>query len=45
MCAGVLTLAALVTGYVVLTAHMVEPDGPWDRQAVMQQMTRPPLVP
>jgi hypothetical protein len=23
-----------VTGYVVLTAYMVEPDGPWDGQAV-----------
>ncbi len=23
-----------MTGYVVLTAYMVEPDGPWDRQAV-----------
>ncbi|MEK8141785.1 hypothetical protein NKH18_01460 [Streptomyces sp. M10(2022)] len=23
-----------MTGYVVLTAYMVEPDGPWDHQAV-----------
>ncbi|WP_217235183.1 hypothetical protein [Streptomyces sp. AC555_RSS877] len=23
-----------MTGYVVLTSYMVEPDGPWDRQAV-----------
>ncbi|WP_371615566.1 hypothetical protein [Streptomyces sp. NBC_00454] len=29
-----LALAHLVTCYVVLTAYMVEPDGPWDRQAV-----------
>ncbi|MEV7614940.1 hypothetical protein [Streptomyces sp. NPDC089799] len=29
-----LVLAHLVTGYVVLTAYMVEPDGPWDSQAV-----------
>ncbi|MFJ9862604.1 hypothetical protein [Streptomyces sp. NPDC101165] len=34
VCAVVLALATLVTGYVVLTAFMVEPDGPWDRQAV-----------
>ncbi|MGW1540487.1 hypothetical protein ACWCPM_09625 [Streptomyces sp. NPDC002309] len=34
VCAGVLALGTLVTGYVVLTAYMVEPDGPWDRQAV-----------
>ncbi len=34
VCAVVLALATLVTGYVVLTAYMVEPDGPWDRQAV-----------
>ncbi|MDF6021282.1 hypothetical protein [Streptomyces sp. JH34] len=23
-----------MTGYVALTAYMVEPDGPWDQQAV-----------
>lgn len=34
VCVVVLALATLVTGYVVLTAYMVEPDGPWDRQAV-----------
>ncbi|GAA0666328.1 hypothetical protein GCM10009535_52620 [Streptomyces thermocarboxydovorans] len=34
VCAVVLALGALVTGYVVLTAYMVEPDGPWDQQAV-----------
>ncbi|CAL9508436.1 hypothetical protein [Streptomyces sp. enrichment culture] len=34
VCAVVLALGALVTGYVVLTAYMVEPDGPWDTQAV-----------
>lgn len=34
VCALVLALAMLVTGYVVLTACMVEPDGPWDKQAV-----------
>ncbi|MGW2560381.1 hypothetical protein ACWCXB_14265 [Streptomyces sp. NPDC001514] len=34
VCAVVLALGHLVTGYVVLTAYMVEPDGPWDRQAV-----------
>ncbi|MFD3499321.1 hypothetical protein ACFWWT_06320 [Streptomyces sp. NPDC058676] len=34
VCAVVVALGALVTGYVVLTAYMVEPDGPWDRQAV-----------
>ncbi|MFD9094842.1 hypothetical protein [Streptomyces collinus] len=34
VCAVVLALVALVTGYVVLTAYMVEPDGSWDRQAV-----------
>lgn len=34
VCAVVLALATLVTGYVVLTAYVVEPDGPWDEQAV-----------
>ncbi|MFC4468063.1 hypothetical protein ACFPH6_26605 [Streptomyces xiangluensis] len=34
VCAVVLALGTLVTGYVVLTAYMIEPDGPWDRQAV-----------
>ncbi|WP_236561308.1 hypothetical protein, partial [Streptomyces sp. F-3] len=34
VCAVVLALGALVTGYVVLTAYAVEPDGPWDTQAV-----------
>ncbi|GAA3112411.1 hypothetical protein [Streptomyces echinatus] len=34
VCAVVLALTASVTGYVVLTAFMVEPDGPWDRQAI-----------
>ncbi|KDQ71286.1 hypothetical protein ACFYPK_19565 [Streptomyces halstedii] len=34
VCALVLSLGALVTGYVVLTAYMIEPDGPWDTQAV-----------
>ncbi|MEV5338635.1 hypothetical protein AB0K93_09130 [Streptomyces sp. NPDC052676] len=34
VCAVVLALATLVTGYVVLTAYVVEPDGPWDSQAV-----------
>ncbi|GAB2781064.1 hypothetical protein GCM10027073_12210 [Streptomyces chlorus] len=28
------SLWTLVTGYVVLMAHVVEPDGPWDEQAV-----------
>ncbi|MFC8593897.1 hypothetical protein [Streptomyces atroolivaceus] len=32
--ATVLTVGALVTGYVVLTACMVEPDGLWDHQAI-----------
>ncbi|CAM5365396.1 hypothetical protein SATRM34S_01557 [Streptomyces atroolivaceus] len=32
--ATVLTVRDLVTGYVVLTACMVEPDGPWDHQAI-----------
>ncbi|MFD3612819.1 hypothetical protein ACFWXA_33065 [Streptomyces atroolivaceus] len=32
--ATVLTVGALVTGYAVLTACMVEPDGPWDHQAI-----------
>ncbi|CAM5671600.1 hypothetical protein SHIRM173S_01019 [Streptomyces hirsutus] len=27
-------LWTLVTGYVVLMAHVVKPDGPWDEQAV-----------
>ncbi|MFD0120192.1 hypothetical protein [Streptomyces virginiae] len=34
VCAFVLTFGHLVTGYVLLTAYMVEPDGPWDSQAV-----------
>ncbi|WP_128980553.1 hypothetical protein [Streptomyces roseicoloratus] len=34
VCSVVLVLGHLVTGYVALTAFMVEPDGPWDRQAV-----------
>jgi hypothetical protein len=34
VCALVLALGTLATGYVVLTAYMVEPDGPWDKQAV-----------
>ncbi|MFJ3279632.1 hypothetical protein [Streptomyces halstedii] len=34
VCAVVLSLGALATGYVVLTAYMIEPDGPWDTQAV-----------
>ncbi|MEU5532096.1 hypothetical protein [Streptomyces sp. NPDC020362] len=34
LCAVVLALGALVTGFVVLTAYVIEPDGPWDRQAV-----------
>lgn len=34
VCAVVLAPATLVTGYVVLTAYVVEPDGPWDEQAV-----------
>ena len=34
VCAIVLALGTLVTGYVVLTAYVIEPDGPWDRQAV-----------
>lgn len=34
VCATVLTVGTLVTGYVVLTAYLVEPDGPWDQQAV-----------
>ncbi|WP_330296092.1 hypothetical protein [Streptomyces sp. NBC_00503] len=34
VCATVLVLGHLVTCYFVLTAYMVEPDGPWDRQAV-----------
>lgn len=34
VCAVLLALGALVTGYVVLTAYVVEPDGPWDTQAV-----------
>lgn len=34
VCAGVLAVAHLVTGYVVLTAYLVEPDGSWDSQAV-----------
>ncbi|GAB2963409.1 hypothetical protein GCM10023080_025240 [Streptomyces pseudoechinosporeus] len=34
MCAAVLAPGTLVTSYVVLTAYMVEPDGPWDSQAV-----------
>ncbi|MGW0860727.1 hypothetical protein [Streptomyces sp. NPDC002690] len=33
-CALVLTLGALVTGYLVLLAYAVEPDGSWDHQAV-----------
>ncbi|MBM7440415.1 hypothetical protein [Streptomyces sp. HB132] len=27
-------MVTLVTGYVVFTAYLVEPDGPWDQQAV-----------
>ncbi|MFI8194665.1 hypothetical protein ACIF8T_39185 [Streptomyces sp. NPDC085946] len=34
VCAVVLFLGSVVTAYVVLTAYMVEPDGPWDQQAV-----------
>ncbi|MFE5853340.1 hypothetical protein ACFQ61_08990 [Streptomyces sp. NPDC056500] len=34
LCAVVLTVGHLVTGFVVLTAYMVEPNGPWDRQAI-----------
>ncbi|MFS0698111.1 hypothetical protein [Streptomyces nitrosporeus] len=34
VCALILTLGALVTAYTALTAYMVEPDGPWDHQAV-----------
>ncbi|MCC0098523.1 hypothetical protein K7B10_27895 [Streptomyces flavotricini] len=34
VCSGVLLLGHLVTGYVLLLACAVEPDGPWDRQAV-----------
>ncbi|MFC7929387.1 hypothetical protein ACPCAE_30995 [Streptomyces cinereoruber] len=30
----VIALGVLVTGYFVLIAYMVDPDGPWDRQAV-----------
>ncbi|MCP9957286.1 hypothetical protein [Streptomyces sudanensis] len=34
VCTVILALGHMVTGYVILTAYMVEPDGPWDRQAV-----------
>ncbi|MER5633214.1 hypothetical protein [Streptomyces nitrosporeus] len=34
VCALILALGALVTAYTALTAYMVEPGGPWDRQAV-----------
>ncbi|MFG3550310.1 hypothetical protein [Streptomyces sp. NPDC047725] len=34
VCAIVLVLGAFVTGYVVVTGYVIEPDGPWDQQAV-----------
>ncbi|MEW2134860.1 hypothetical protein [Streptomyces sp. NPDC005435] len=34
VCAVILALGTLVTGYVVVTAYTVEPDGPWDQHAV-----------
>ncbi|MFI8266645.1 hypothetical protein [Streptomyces sp. NPDC085665] len=34
VCAVVLVVGHVVTAYVLLTAYMVEPDGPWDSQAV-----------
>ncbi|MFG2295580.1 hypothetical protein [Streptomyces sp. NPDC048603] len=34
VCAVLLALAHLLTGYVILIAYLVEPDGPWDSQAV-----------
>ncbi|MBV7674203.1 hypothetical protein STHAL_32665 [Streptomyces halstedii] len=34
LCAATLSVGALIDGYVVLTAYMIEPDGPWDAQAV-----------
>ncbi|MFE1231892.1 hypothetical protein [Streptomyces sp. NPDC059442] len=34
VCGATLLLGHLVTGYLVLLAYTVEPDGPWDRQAV-----------
>jgi hypothetical protein len=34
VCAVILALGTLVTGYLVLIAYVVEPDGPWDKQAV-----------
>ncbi|MEV3999071.1 hypothetical protein ACFYPK_28065 [Streptomyces halstedii] len=33
LCAATLSVGALIDGYVVLTAYMIEPDGPWDTQA------------
>ncbi|MEV3999011.1 hypothetical protein ACFYPK_28385 [Streptomyces halstedii] len=33
LCAATLSVGALIDGYVVLTAYMIEPDGPWDAQA------------
>ncbi|MFD9034018.1 hypothetical protein ACFVZW_23180 [Streptomyces sp. NPDC059567] len=33
VCAGVLAVGHLATGYVLLVACTTEPDGPWDRQA------------
>ncbi|MFJ4686752.1 hypothetical protein ACIQNG_13335 [Streptomyces sp. NPDC091377] len=34
VCALVVAVATLVTAYAVVTAYMIEPDGPWDDQAV-----------
>ncbi|MFE5482542.1 hypothetical protein [Streptomyces sp. NPDC056527] len=34
VCAVVLAVGHLVTGYLLLVAYTTEPDGSWDRQAV-----------
>ncbi|WP_405598993.1 hypothetical protein OG741_17705 [Streptomyces sp. NBC_01410] len=34
VCAVILVLGHFVTGYFVLIAYMIEPDGSWDKQAV-----------